>query len=536
VVATNDEDKGRILRAKAHLYHIVKRLGAGGMGETYVAYDHNLGPLKKFVIKILQVRLANDPEARESFVHEARAMAALDHERIVSVLWLDELEDGRPLYAMKLVSGESLYQRLVRRTRLPVYESILIAIDVLNGLHHAHKHGVVHQDVKPSNVMIAFDSRGMLHATLIDFGIMRLADDVGSGFAGTLAYAAPEQMTGRGEVGRRTDLFAVGGVLYEMLSGRRPFSAFAAGIAGARERMDKRPPSLARLAPFPEELVQLVDAALSPDPDDRPATAKKMADVLEKIAREIEEPAPVRRNDSGVADPITRAALANLTDPEGPDYAELLSRASAGLAEPETVGNSVTGPLLGVQAAYATALDTQRDPPRRSVTEPLARPRPQPPPPSQVITDPVPLAVVSGTAIAPSYVDTFALMRSEARPIAHAPPPPIAPSPPAPPAASATNDRARRVAGNPHAEAPQTRHDDRLERQARASLPVVGPRRTSRLEIRLRRLLQSYSLQVLVRFFVVLLVVLGVGLVMVRVELGVWPWSPPAGHAGRGSR
>jgi serine/threonine protein kinase len=427
LVRESDDIKGRVLRGKAHLYHLLDELGSGGMGSTYSAYEHKLGPLKKIAIKMLHPELAkNDPAARASFEQEPRAMAGLNHPNIVDVLWVDELLDGTPLYAMELLIGESAAHAIKRHGKIETYEAVNIAIDVLTGLHHAHKRGVVHQDVKPSNVMLhQLPGLGSV-AKNIDFGIVRLVDDVQGGFAGTCPFAAPEQFRGE-EVGPRADIFGVGGLLFNMLTGRRAFAAYGDGFDGAFARLDVHPPRISRFRRFPAELDALVAQALSPRQQDRPESARKMADALRKILREIDNPRPLKAYVSEVSAPITRAGLveqAERTEPNGIDFSEILAQGAGG-GEAQAAGHSTTAPAARTpKVAQADGGDrdeeTFRSPPRVS-TEPLApalaprsaaaalpRPRLAFVPISQLHTNPRPPISAPGDAawrVQPSYVE-----------------------------------------------------------------------------------------------------------------------------------
>jgi serine/threonine protein kinase len=422
-------DNRKVFQGRSHRYVVLKPLGSGGMGSTWVVFDHKMCDLKQFAIKVLDPELArSDARAKEHFVHEARATAALDHPNIVSVMWIDELTDGTPLYAMGLLNGEAL-GAVIKRGPLPLQEALNIVIDALDGLHFAHKHALVHQDVKPSNVVLHRNARGESVAKIIDFGVVRTADDADRGFAGTFAYAAPEQIRG-GQIGPATDIFGAGALLHEMLTGSRPFAAFASNLSGATARVDRRPPSILNFGRFPPALADAVAAALSPRAADRPESAKAFALELRKIGRELDSPAPKAQQVSQVGRPILRGALADTTDQAGMEYEEILARAHTGAAAPLFAGLSETvdaqrlaaivGPPPSPVVRDANA-DTRPDLRKQGTMDhrPLAADRePRPtspiaqPPLSQAVTAPPSRAVDAEPNVRPHYVDSLDARRA----------------------------------------------------------------------------------------------------------------------------
>ena len=200
-------------------YQVLEPVGGGGMGVIYKALDTRLG--RMVALKFLQPRLDSDRSAAERFRLEARAAGALDHPNICTIHDVGETEDGRLYLAMPLYDGETLEQR-IRRGPLAIDEAADIAVQVLRGLAKAHARGIIHRDIKPSNVFITTD--GVVK--LLDFGIAKLADVSLTGPAsrplGTVAYMSPEQAHGT-PVDHRTDLWSLGAVLYEMVSGQRPY-------------------------------------------------------------------------------------------------------------------------------------------------------------------------------------------------------------------------------------------------------------------------------------------------------------------------
>ncbi|MEA2560143.1 MAG: hypothetical protein QOH06_1647 [Acidobacteriota bacterium] len=200
-------------------YVVVEALGNGGMGVLYKAQDTRLG--RTVALKVLPLRFTNDPVAKERFLREARTASALDHQNICAIFDVGESEDGRLFLAMPCYQGETLRSRLARGP-LSLEEALDVAKQVARGLAKAHHLGIVHRDIKPENLMITTD--GVVK--ILDFGIAKLAgasDLTGTEHRiGTPSYMAPEQSR-KSPVDSRADLWALGVVLYEMLTGLRPF-------------------------------------------------------------------------------------------------------------------------------------------------------------------------------------------------------------------------------------------------------------------------------------------------------------------------
>jgi serine/threonine protein kinase/Tfp pilus assembly protein PilF len=200
-------------------YRISEKLGEGGMGVVYKAEDTKLK--RHVALKFLPTNLTSDEEAKERFIQEAQAASALDHPNICTIYEINETEDGQIFIAMAYYEGETLKKK-VARGQLSVHSGIAIAIQIAQGLAKAHEHGVVHRDIKPANVMITNDGT----AKILDFGLAKLAGQIGFTRAGTTlgtaAYMSPEQAQGK-EVDQRSDIWSLGVVLYEMLTGELPF-------------------------------------------------------------------------------------------------------------------------------------------------------------------------------------------------------------------------------------------------------------------------------------------------------------------------
>ena len=260
-------------------YLIEGRLGAGGMGIVYRARDTRLE--RDVALKFLPSHLGLDPKAKSRFLVEARAAAALDHSNICTVHEIGEAGDGRLFIAMACYHGQTLKERIAQGP-LPAEEAVAIAIGIAHGLGAAHGRGVVHRDVKPANVMLTADGG----VKLLDFGLAKVSDVTitQSGVTpGTVAYMSPEQVRGA-DVDARSDLWSLGVVLYEMLSGARPFlgshetAVMRAILHDEPQRLDElRSETMAGLP-------AIVGRLLVKDPVDRYPSAQHLLADLESLS------------------------------------------------------------------------------------------------------------------------------------------------------------------------------------------------------------------------------------------------------------
>jgi eukaryotic-like serine/threonine-protein kinase len=261
-------------------YQIQRKLGAGGMADVYLAEDQELG--RRVAIKILNDRHANDDQFIERFRREAKNAAALNHPNIVSIYDRGNAEDTYYI-AMEYLDGKTLKQLIISRGAAPVNVAIEYARQILSALRFAHRHGIVHRDIKPHNVLV--DSEGRVKVT--DFGIARAGTsqmtETGS-IVGTAQYLSPEQARG-GEVDQRSDLYSLGVVLYELLTGKTPFEGDTpVEIAMKHLSNAPKPPSKLR-SDIPEELDMVVLRALAKNPVDRYQSADEMEADLERVSR-----------------------------------------------------------------------------------------------------------------------------------------------------------------------------------------------------------------------------------------------------------
>jgi len=243
-------------------YRITEKLGEGGMGVVYKAEDTKLG--RTVALKFLPPELTRDDEAKKRFIQEARAASALDHPNICNIHEIDETNEGQIFIAMACYEGESL-QAMIRGGRLDLGRAIEIASQVARGLSKAHEKGIVHRDVKPANIFVTEDGL----AKILDFGLAKLATQTrltrAGTTVGTVMYMSPEQTSGKA-VDERSDIWSLGVVLYEMVTGEPPFG-------GEHEQaiiysiLNQAPEPVGRLVPeAPKDLERILARALAKDP------------------------------------------------------------------------------------------------------------------------------------------------------------------------------------------------------------------------------------------------------------------------------
>ncbi len=266
-------------------YRIIQELGEGGMGVVYKAEDINL---KRMVaLKFLPPELTRDKEAKARFIHEAQAASALDHPNICTIHEIGETEDGRMFICMACYDGETL-RELISKRPLDLGKAIDITMDVAKGLAQAHGRGIVHRDVKPENIFVTEDGR----VKIVDFGLAKLAGRTkltkNGMTAGTVAYMSPEQARGQ-KVDRRTDIWALGVTLYEMVAGKAPFQgAYDEAVVYSILNEEVEPVTGLRSG-VPLELERIIAKCMEKDPAERYQTAEDLvADLrhLQKILRD----------------------------------------------------------------------------------------------------------------------------------------------------------------------------------------------------------------------------------------------------------
>ena len=277
-------------------YQIVNLIGEGGMGEVYLATDTILG--RRVALKVLPAFVSKDPERLRRFTQEARAASRLSHPNVCVVHEIGETEDGRPFIAMEYVEGMTLRQRMQNQA-MKLGDVLDIAIQVAEGLIAAHEAGIVHRDIKPENIIIRSEG----YVKILDFGLAKLTERHKSATTttmptllfhstpgvviGTAAYMSPEQARGVA-VDERTDIWGLGVVLYEMASGRAPFTGETpTDVVVAIVERDQ-PPISQHVEGAPPELERIVRKALRKDRNERYQIVKEMAIDLRSLRRELE--------------------------------------------------------------------------------------------------------------------------------------------------------------------------------------------------------------------------------------------------------
>ena len=277
-------------------YEVVSALGAGGMGEVYKARDTRLD--RTVAIKILPAQLAADLRFRERFAREAKAISQLSHAHICTLHDVGR-HDGIDYLVMEYLEGQTLAQRLLKDA-LPVDQALQFAVQIADALDRAHRRGIVHRDLKPGNIMLTKSG-----AKLLDFGLAKANAPGGAGgsqsklpttqpmtaqgtILGTLHYMSPEQVEGK-EADARSDIWALGAVIYEMVTGTRPFQGDTpASVIGAILK-DEPPPLSVRQPLAPRPLASVVSACLAKDADERWQSAHDLKLELLSIRPEMLE-------------------------------------------------------------------------------------------------------------------------------------------------------------------------------------------------------------------------------------------------------
>src|SRR5438128_7142647 len=261
-------------------YRIIRKLGSGGMANVYLAEDQELG--RRVAIKILNDRHAGDEQFVERFRREAKNAASLSHPNIVSIYDRGEAE-GTYYIAMEYLEGRSLKELILSRGPAPASVAIDYARQILSALRFAHRNGIVHRDIKPHNVLV--DAEGRVKVT--DFGIARAGasqmTEAGS-IVGTAQYLSPEQARGT-DVDQRSDLYSLGVVLYELITGTLPFNGDTPVEIAMKHLSTVPEPPSKRRPDVPRDLDLVVMRALAKDPEDRYQSAEEMDGDLDRFMR-----------------------------------------------------------------------------------------------------------------------------------------------------------------------------------------------------------------------------------------------------------
>jgi serine/threonine-protein kinase len=284
VESSTEELVGQIINGK---YRLLRLLGAGGMGAVYEAEDPMLR--KRVALKLMKASIANNEQLVERFVREARAADAINHRNIVRVIELArDSSTGLFYIVQELLVGENLADRLEREGRFSCSDALTMISPILDALGEAHQRGILHRDVKPENVFLHQGPQGEIIPKLIDFGISKMTDAL-PGLAktqtgtalGTPYYMSPEQVRGDSTIDRRADLWSAAVMMFELITGQRPFRGENYNILILRIMTDRAPSALSIEPSIPSAVSAVIAKALDPIRDNRYATAGQLRDALQ---------------------------------------------------------------------------------------------------------------------------------------------------------------------------------------------------------------------------------------------------------------
>ncbi len=292
-------------------YRIVRQLDEGGMGTVFLAEHIRLR--RPVAVKMMARHLKSDESAMARFRREAEIISRLHHPHIVQILDFDTTSEGQPYLVMEMLTGQSLDRLLESGQKLDVRAALSIAIQVAGALGAAHSAGIVHRDLKPANIFL-LDAGDELFVKLLDFGISKRADEVTTGrkltlefdILGTPDYMAPEQATGRTAlVDHRGDQYALGVILFEMLTGRVPFQATEVMALLQRVISEPAPKASSFNAEVPRDIDQVLALALAKNPEERFSNIAAFAAALEACRAELGRPSalPEMRSDARASAP-----------------------------------------------------------------------------------------------------------------------------------------------------------------------------------------------------------------------------------------
>ncbi len=351
-----DPSQGLAIGSFVGEYRIEALLGEGGMGTVYAAVHPVIG--KKVAVKVLAAAVTQDRNAIERFVLEARSVNAIGHANIVDIFSFGQLPDHRHYFVMERLEGETLRARIDRLGPVSAVAALAPFRDVGRALAAAHRNQIIHRDLKPDNIMLAADEKGGLSAKLLDFGVAKLLD-TGAGsvrspktragtVVGTPQYMAPEQCLG-GAVDARSDLYALGVVLFEALTGHLPFDGSTV-VEIWQGHVGKLPPPLRGSMPpgsaWSDELEALVMQLLAKSPSNRLQNAAQLCEAIDAIAPTLGA-TPARRDRPPRLDaplvPPTQAILmtcpGGVTAPSQDELARLAAAFEARIADVVTLDN-----------------------------------------------------------------------------------------------------------------------------------------------------------------------------------------------------
>jgi serine/threonine protein kinase len=341
----------------AETYRLIRQIGTGGMGTIYEAENIRVG--RKFAIKLLKVDLAKNQEVFQRFKREAQIAGRLGHPNMVEVVDFNITKDGAPYIVMEKLDGEDLSQRLKRTGALSLAQTLSMLGEVVDALEAAHQAGVVHRDMKPENIFLCKHGRRDDLVKLLDFGISKIkaADTVltqTNAVMGTPYYMSPEQAQGKtAEIDTRTDVFALGSIVYEMLTGQSPFRAPTVPTALFKVCFEEPEPIESQVEGLPAGLPEVLRKALKKEKNERYSSVRAFFEDIVRVA-------------NGQAPTFESGKLATLLDDK-----EARQDPQGGAAQPAAAATVQDPTTLSGSAAESTAVDSLPNatiaPPKRSV-------------------------------------------------------------------------------------------------------------------------------------------------------------------------
>jgi eukaryotic-like serine/threonine-protein kinase len=311
-------------------YQVNRKVGAGAMGDVYAGVHPVIG--KRVAIKVLKEHLIGDETMVQRFVLEARSVNAIGHPNIIDVFAFGRLPDGRHYFVMELLEGESLEDLLERRA-LSADETRRYLEQICAAVGAAHAEGIVHRDLKPGNIFIATPRHGAAYVKVLDFGVAKLIrGDVGAvslktgSPIGTPCYMSPEQVRTRRDVDRRSDIYSLGVILFEIFTGRVPFDD-PSHFKVLSDHVTELPPVPSSIRPVPPRMESLILRCMSKDPGSRP---QSMRDVEVELAMSFEgEGRELRHALGGPSTQRQLAAMGEVVVPQASASGELIAAASS---------------------------------------------------------------------------------------------------------------------------------------------------------------------------------------------------------------